>query len=321
MRSTILGVILLVLLGGCSNSSQDIDYRDEMRKFVQEIATYAKGKVSNFSIIPQNGQELVTDTGEATGAIEVEYISAIDGIGREDLFYGYTADDIVTPIDETEYMISLCNIYKKHGKSVLVIDYCSTEQYIDKSYLDNYQNGYISFAANNRELTTIPPYPLEPYNSNNLDITSISDAKNFLYLINGNSYSSKSELLTAIKNTNYDLIIMDLFQDGVQFTSTEIEDLKTKMDGGKRVVVCYVSIGEAEDYRYYWNSEWNYNRPSWLEEENPNWEGNYKVEYWNKEWKGIIYGNTNSYLDRILDAGFDGVYLDIIDAFEYFEDR
>jgi len=43
------------------------------------------------------------------------------------------------------------------------------------------------------------------------------------------------------------------------------------------------------------------------------------VKYWNQEWQGIIYKNYDSYLDKITAAGFDGVYLDIIDAFEYFE--
>jgi len=80
-----------------------------------------------------------------------------------------------------------------------------------------------------------------------------------------------------------------------------------------------MSIGEAEDYRYYWKAEWKTNPPSWLAEENPNWPGNYKVRYWNEDWQNIIYGNNDSYLRKILDAGFDGVYLDIIDAFEYFE--
>jgi cysteinyl-tRNA synthetase len=56
-----------------------------------------------------------------------------------------------------------------------------------------------------------------------------------------------------------------------------------------------------------------------MAEENPEWEGNYKVKYWEKEWQDIIFGNEDSYLQKILDAGFDGVYLDIIDAFEYFE--
>jgi len=80
-----------------------------------------------------------------------------------------------------------------------------------------------------------------------------------------------------------------------------------------------MSIGEAEDYRYYWQSGWKVGNPSFLDKENPNWKGNYKVRYWDKDWQNIIYGNDNSYLKKILDAGFDGVYLDIIDGFEYFE--
>jgi cysteinyl-tRNA synthetase len=80
-----------------------------------------------------------------------------------------------------------------------------------------------------------------------------------------------------------------------------------------------MSIGEAEDYRFYWDESWNTDEPEWLEAENPDWEGNYKVRYWNSYWKSIIYGSQDAYLDKILAKGFDGVYLDIIDAFEYFE--
>ena len=80
-----------------------------------------------------------------------------------------------------------------------------------------------------------------------------------------------------------------------------------------------MSIGEAEDYRYCWQSSWSTNRPSWLDAENPNWEGNYKVKYWNKDWQNIIFGNSSSYTQKVINAGFDGVYLDIIDAFEYYE--
>jgi cysteinyl-tRNA synthetase len=45
------------------------------------------------------------------------------------------------------------------------------------------------------------------------------------------------------------------------------------------------------------------------------------VKYWEKDWQNIIYGNDNSYSKKILNAGFDGVYLDIIEAFEYFEEE
>ena len=99
----------------------------------------------------------------------------------------------------------------------------------------------------------------------------------------------------------------------------EITSLKTKPGGRRRLVIAYMSIGEAEDYRFYWRKEWDYRPPVWLGDENPDWDGNFKVHYWEPEWQEIIFGQENSYLDKILEAGFDGVYLDIIDAFEYYE--
>ncbi len=80
-----------------------------------------------------------------------------------------------------------------------------------------------------------------------------------------------------------------------------------------------MSIGEAEDYRYYWQTSWSTTKPAWLDAENPEWKGNYKVKYWYSDWQKLIYGNDSSYTKKILNAGFDGVYLDIIDAFEYYE--
>ena len=37
------------------------------------------------------------------------------------------------------------------------------------------------------------------------------------------------------------------------------------------------------------------------------------------DWQDIICGSEDSYLNKIIKAHFDGVYLDIIDAFEYYE--
>ena len=80
-----------------------------------------------------------------------------------------------------------------------------------------------------------------------------------------------------------------------------------------------MSIGEAEDYRYYWMPGWTEGYPDWIVEENPDWTGNFKVKYWDPDWQEIIFGNDDSYLTKIIDSHFDGVYLDIIDAYEYFE--
>ena len=290
-----------------------------MRNFVQGISAYGKGKISNFIIIPQNGQEIITQNGEAEGVKEIEYINSIDGAGREDLFYGYNNDNEPTPENEKNYMIAFLDLCEENSIEVLTIDYCSDQDKIDDSYSQNYTKNYISFAAPNRALNIIPDYPNEPFSKNSENIQSLADASNFLYLINPENFPTKEDFISAVSVTDYDIIIMDYFFNNEKFTASEIENLKTKNNGSSRLLISYMSIGEAEDYRYYWKDDWKNNPPNWLEQENPNWKGNYKVRYWNQEWQSIIFGSDNSYLDMIIDARFDGVYLDIIDAFEYFE--
>lgn len=298
-----------------------IDYRQEMRDFVIKIAACSRTQDPDFIAIPQNGQELLTENGEAEGNPSETYIDAIDGVGREDLFYGYEDDNKPTPRDENEYMIGFLDVALDNEVTVLVTDYCSNHNYMDKSYSENHDKGYISFASDHRELDNIPDYPKQPYNSNELDIVSLNDAQNFLYLINPGEFSSRNDFLDSIRETDYDIIILDAFYDESPLTAEEVESLKTKSNGGQRLVIAYMSIGEAEDYRYYWQDRWNNNEPSWIEEENPYWEGNYKVRYWESGWQEIIYGSDEAYLQLILDAGYDGVYLDLIDSFEYFEEN
>ena len=41
------------------------------------------------------------------------------------------------------------------------------------------------------------------------------------------------------------------------------------------------------------------------------------MRYWNPQWQSVIFGSDAAYLDQIVAQGFDGVYLDVIDAFEF----
>jgi cysteinyl-tRNA synthetase len=325
MKNTTLLITILFILSSCNKDSinnleNETDFKQKMREFVIGISQYSKAIKSDFCIIPQNGIELVSSNGDVTGLPSVDYLNAIDANGQEDLFYGYDNDDQATPTTVTSYLRQLLDISKNAGNTILVIDYCSTPSKMTNSYIENENYGYISFAADQRELNNIPNFPNPIHQENNTIITDISQVKNFLYLINLSNYTSKNDFIAAVTSTNYDLLVMDLyFNDGTAFTSSEINQLKNKANGGKRLVISYMSIGEAEDYRYFWQTSWNTNKPSWLEAVNPDWPGNYKVKYWNTEWQDIIYGNDNSYLKKILNADFDGVYLDIIDAFEYYE--
>ena len=310
------------LIPPLNTAPDDVDFRQEMRGFVQSISVYARASDAGFIVIPQNGIELVTADGFAGGTPVAAYLAAISGVGQEDLYYGYNADNKATPADVTGYLAPFLDVVKGAGNQVLVIDYCSTHSYMDDSYSKSAGKDYISFAADRRELDNIPAYPAAPFGATANDIAGLAEAKNFLYLINPSQYETKQDFLDAIRATNYDIVLIDLFfNDGVALTAGEIGSLKTKSGGGSRPVICYMSIGEAESYRYYWQSGWRPGNPEWLSRRNPNWAGNYKVRYWDPEWQSIIFGNDSSYLKKIIDAGFDGVYLDIIDAFEYWESR
>nr|MBC8428672.1 endo alpha-1,4 polygalactosaminidase [FCB group bacterium] len=290
IKYTVLLIIFsLSCVTGNDEGNPAIDYREKMREFVQNISSWTKSTSSGFLIIPQNGQELFTENGEFSGLIAVEYIAAIDATGREDLFFGYNNDDELTPEIETEWMIGFLALGLTYGKEAFVTDYCRTEWKVDSSYAWNDDAGFISFAADHRELDNIPVYPAEPWNVNQDDVTSLEDVKNFLYLIDPEQYSSKNDYLDALGNTDYDLLIIDLYWNEEQLSLADVEGLRNKASGGCRLVIAYMSIGEAEDYRYYWQSDWNENPPFWLCSENPEWPGNYIVKYWESQWQNIIF--------------------------------
>lgn len=144
----------------------------------------------------------------------------------------------------------------------------------------------------------------------------------------------------------HDLVVIDYSRNGshaARFTRDEVKAMQIKPDGGRRLVLAYMSIGEAEDYRFYWNRNWTepapYRSPNgatatlpseprpetvriprliapgWLGRENQHWKGNYHVRFWYDGWQELIMHNPDSYLSRVIEAGFDGVYLDRVDVY------
>ncbi|QTQ13407.1 endo alpha-1,4 polygalactosaminidase [Treponema parvum] len=327
---------------GKASVTEVTDYRKAMRSFVMNIAGYARGFDKDFIVIPQNAQEVAWNADGETDEYgipltspDAAYFSVINGTGREDTFFGYPKAGSVTKPEICTYFTRLCDAYLKSGLCVLSIDYTKSKANIKKSYSENSSKSYIGFAAPNRMLDIIPENSgydshYYPYMKNSADVKKLSDAKNFLYVIGMKSKNTDgSDLVAELAKTDYDLIIMDAFVNGteVTFGKDRIESLKKKACGGDRLVIAYMSIGEAEDYRWYWAESWTKKNkalpsaPEWLCGENPEWRGNYKVRYWDEEWQKIIFGTDNSYTKKIIDAGFDGVYLDIIDAYEYFEEK
>ena len=162
------------------------------------------------------------------------------------------------------------------------------------------------------------PITFTPVATLHLPLLARAYGPDALASVNDWLYQLQNLDLTAIGDTAYDLVVMDYSADGGEtgeFSAAQIAALKHS-PGGAKVVLAYMSIGEAEDYRFYWQEDWRPGNPPWLDAPNPDWPGNYKVRYWDPAWQSIIL----SYTDRLLDAGFDGAYLDIIDAYEYYSD-
>jgi cysteinyl-tRNA synthetase, unknown class len=125
--------------------------------------------------------------------------------------------------------------------------------------------------------------------------------------------------IDSICSSHYDLIVMDQ-----QRSISGSEDYDTRADiqrihnssnskGNKKLVVCYLDAGQAESYRYYWQSGWQQGNPSWILDPDPDgWNNSYGVKFWSPEWKSVV----KQYIEKIIDDGFDGVYLDWLMIYE-----
>lgn len=155
---------------------------------------------------------------------------------------------------------------------------------------------------------------------------------------------SETGAVRELEGSEYDMLVLeptctDWSSEEKDFdTAGMVERLKdsTAGDGSHRkLVLAYIDIGEAEDWRWYWtwSRDWEPGEPfppDWpdfiIAPDPDGWEGNYPVAYWDPAWQDIIiYGqDTGSHaerdytsaLDEVLVHGFDGVYLDWVEGYE-----
>jgi cysteinyl-tRNA synthetase len=298
---------------GCSKERRSDKAAEKMQDFVVSISKYARGYDADFIIIPQNGIELAFSNLDPNDGPNTSYMSSINGIGVEELFYNGTF------ALDGERLSMLQQL--KSTKKILVSEFVSDNSNIPDAFARNYSEGFICFTRNsdNYHYKQIPD---SVPNENAMDITNLSLAQNHLYLISTDNFSSKQEMIHAISLTNFDVVLIDLFFEGAELTSSEISQLKTKANGGQRLVISYVNIGSAEKFRYYWKKDWGLHHPLWLKRKYEGYDDEFIVKFWKKEWQDIIYGNDNSYMKKILEAGFDGAYLDNVEAYYslYFKD-
>ena len=286
-----------------------------MQSFIEDISAYAHKLKPGFIIIPQNGEEIAFIDMKPSSGILMSFLDAVDGFGVEELFF----NDKGNPIND-HTRLAMLETLRDNGKKIMVSDYVRNDIDYNTSLLKNYTNNFIAFprSINNYGYRTIPEIKsasMEMFDFNSGNITALSDAKNYLYFLNDDSYwTNKQKFLDEIGNTNYDVILIDLEFAGKDLTLNDLKQIRTKKDGGSRLIISYISIGSAEKYRYYWKSGWRLNNPSWIWKSYSGYPDEFWVRFWDPRWQDIIFGNDKSYIKKIIDAGFDGAYLDNIGA-------
>ncbi|UCG15250.1 MAG: endo alpha-1,4 polygalactosaminidase [Phycisphaerales bacterium] len=235
----------------------------------------------------------------------------------------------------------------------------------------------VAWSAANTVLTATPTAPLDPDTQYTVSIgdlrftngTELADQFDFSFATAGDSdvnglsgplpladvqfwgYQIQSldaaGAIDALAASRYDMLVLEPTR-----TDGEMADFDTKAvvdrlkatpahDGiHRKLIIAYVDIGEAEDWRWYWTwskepeeeqipetvdlpDDW----PDYIVARDPDgWVGNYPVAYWEPEWKDIIiYGQNQgttpdrdytSAVDELIQDGFDGVYLDWVEGFE-----
>jgi cysteinyl-tRNA synthetase len=144
--------------------------------------------------------------------------------------------------------------------------------------------------------------------------------KSWAYQIQG---LDEEGAVDALADSDYDLIVVEPTRSVEGSEEFDTAGMVARLHDEGKLVLAYLDVGEAEDYRTYWAEGWvapsadGPGEPDFLITVDPaGWSGDYPVAFWDERWKDIVIYDDGSLLDMVLDDGFDGVYLDWIEAYQ-----
>ncbi len=292
-----------------------VDYPEEMRRFIQSIAQYARRQKPDFVIVVEDALSLLTKTDiiDETQVLPARtYARSIDGVIATGLFHGDTVfDQPFEDVKRQQSLLALADRARKNGLPVLVLDKASLPDAVERGRAQSSDRGYVYGAMPSVDFETamLPSYPKRPYAENPMSIISLPSVKNFAVVGNSLAYGRQDEFALKMHGTNYDMLVVDVFHGRKPLSKQAVETLKYKKTGTRRLVMARVDIGTAASYRYYWKDYWGEGAPSWIGGTVSGNPDRHYVEFWNPEWQRVIAGDASSYIFGVLDQGYDGVVL------------
>ncbi len=307
------------------NDEITTDPRQRMRNLVSDISAYARLANPDFVIITFDGLDLlerVDPIDPSKRAAAATYLKNIDAVIAPELSFHPPNErgDIKTEDKVRDEMLRLIDIGKNRGLRVWTVDYAKDAAMASEAIKFSVGKSYIPLVSTTVDyrFNRIPPG--RPLNENPNAITGINHIKNVLMLTDTSAWDTPEEFALAAANTNYDAIVVDVFHRGrTPLGARTVSGLKYKKLGTRRMVFAYVDVGHADSARYYWKPGWHEGTPPFIAAPTNSNPDKYTVQYWDPMWRDVIFGNANSYIYGILQQGFDGVILDGVEAFRFFE--
>lgn len=300
-----------------------INYRQKMRDNINMLANYAKLVNQDFKIIVHGADELLSISNIEIYTKEYNLIRLRDAKKNKTFIPQYSIEKLISFAGNVD-AISVTNILCGENQleegedeiKKIYIEKCIGEEQIDyairESVKENaplYIFSHIDNAFKNIKKEII-------INESAKNILTLNDAKNISILTDDSNYADKYAMMEDIMNSNYDIVVIKpLFRGNVRYTKEEINSLKAKKSGFRRLIIAQMSLSETNPQDYFWREDWKIGNPYWLRRLSFVDENAIITEYWNNEWREII----SSHFKSIMDTGFDGAWLTGAENFKYYE--
>ena len=218
-------------------------------------------------------------------------------------------------------MLKFVKHAERNGIRIFTLDYGKSKKFIDKTYLEAQKQGFVPMVSSKPllDITSLPAYPQRPFRENSDNVLTPKQVLNFVAVTNSIAYGREDVFALKLHDTNYDMVIVDVFHGRQPLSRRAVETLKYKKVGAKRLVIAQMNIGLADSYKYYWEDNWGAGSPPFINAPLRNEPDRYYVKYWLPQWQQLIAGNTNSFLYGIIRQGFDGVLIDGLETYKFYE--
>jgi cysteinyl-tRNA synthetase len=147
---------------------------------------------------------------------------------------------------------------------------------------------------------------------------ALQDVRSWMYQFQGLESKNAVE---ALAGSPYDLLVVEPMGTYRAAKDFDMKGMVSHLHAGKRgrLVLAYLDMGQADSNRAYWQKSWKppargeKGDPDFLLKPDPDgWKETYVVRPSDPRWQDLVLADVA----RVMSAGFDGLYLDWVEAYE-----